>query len=284
MSHKNKESLVKQVTDELGRKARFGQSKYEAKKDGSYLGGIYSIGTMKSYRKQCVAFAKYCKEKHKCKTLKSCREYVDEYLKHRSELSPYTVKLDAAALAKLYSCSTKDFAPTFPRHRADIKRSRGEAARDKCFSEANNAELVAFCRSTGLRRHEIEALRGTDLKEENGQVYVHVRRGKGGKERYARVIGDAAAVVALMKSAGDGKVFPKLPTKADIHGYRREYATTFYRQIARPVETLKREEKYFCRRDLCGVVYDRCAMLEVSRSLGHDRVDVIAGHYLYGKE
>ena len=40
------------------------------------------------------------------------------------------------------------------------------------------------------------------------------------------------------------------------------------------------EEIYCCRGDLAGVWYDRKAMLIASRNLGHNRVDVIAGHYL----
>ena len=83
-----------------------------------------------------------------------------------------------------------------------------------------------------------------------------------------------------MQGAGNGKVFAHIPVAADIHGYRREYATAYYKAIARPVDTLKPQEKYICRKDKRGIVYDRRAMLAVSRSLGHNRIDVIAGHYL----
>ena len=50
-------------------------------------------------------------------------------------------------------------------------------------------------------------------------------------------------------------------------------------QLARPLDTLARKEKYFCKRDRRGVVYDRRAMLQVSRQLGHNRISVIVGHY-----
>ena len=42
-----------------------------------------------------------------------------------------------------------------------------------------------------------------------------------------------------------------------------------------------RKEKYFMRADRKGDVYDREAMEKVSKQLGHNRIDVIAGHYLY---
>ena len=31
----------------------------------------------------------------------------------------------------------------------------------------------------------------------------------------------------------NGKVFPKIPNAMDVHGYRRVYAGTYYRMIAR---------------------------------------------------
>ena len=40
-------------------------------------------------------------------------------------------------------------------------------------------------------------------------------------------------------------------------------------------------DRYVCRRDRAGVVYDKAAMLQVSRMLGHNRISVIAGHYLH---
>jgi len=186
-----------------------------------------------------------------------------------------------SALAKLFDCSGKEFAATPPRYRGDIKRSRGEAVRDAHFSEEKNADFVAFCRATGLRRHELANLRGDDLVYDgkNGAYRVKVRKGKGGKERNALIIRDVDLVVEMMKRAGTGKVFPKLP-EADVHSYRRDYAQYFYSIIARPVEKLTREEIYRCKKDKRGIIYDRAAMLKVSQSLGHNRISVIAGHYL----
>ncbi len=37
---------------------------------------------------------------------------------------------------------------------------------------------------------------------------------------------------------------------------------------------------YRCRKDRRGVAYDKKAMLYVSRQLRHNRISVIAGHYL----
>jgi hypothetical protein len=41
------------------------------------------------------------------------------------------------------------------------------------------------------------------------------------------------------------------------------------------------EEKYICRKDKAGIVYDRRAMKIVSKQLGHNRISVIASDYLH---
>jgi hypothetical protein len=39
---------------------------------------------------------------------------------------------------------------------------------------------------------------------------------------------------------------------------------------------------FYCRHDKKGVIYDRRALFEASRALGHNRETVVAEHYLYG--
>lgn len=76
------------------------------------------------------------------------------------------------------------------------------------------------------------------------------------------------------------RIFTSVPSHMDVHGCRRAFANAMYRSLARPVGELTQKEKYICRNDKRSVVYDRCAMLQVSRQLGHNRISVIAGHYL----
>ena len=63
--------------------------------------------------------------------------------------------------------------------------------------------------------------------------------------------------------------------------YRAEYALRVYFRFARPINSLKHKEKYFCRSDMKGFVFDRAAMLHASRALGHNRLNVIAKSYLW---
>ena len=294
MGHKNKLSLVGQIKATLDDQLAIGRSKHQDKLSGEGTQGkIYSWETYRSYMKHANYFAAYCKEKHRCKTLEQCRPYVNEWLDSRSNLSPYTVKLEAAALAKVYGCSTADFAPTKARKRQDITRSRGEAKRDYGFSLEKNSDIIEFCRSTGARRSELTYLTGDALVEHDGLYYIHFTKAtKGGRERLSPITGDVDLVVRLMNEAGSERVFAKIPSHMDVHGYRAEYATRIYQQHARPIEQIPydrinpktgrryQSDVYYCRGDRAGTKLDKVAMKITSEALGHSRISVIAGHYL----
>jgi len=286
MSHKNKLPLVDQVKQALDSKLAIGRSKHHDKLSENERKGItskyiYSWETYGSYLKHGCYFVLWCKEKYRCKTLEQCKSHVDEWLESRSALSASTQKLEASSLAKIYDCTTAEFIKTDIRLRKNIKRSRGEKKRDSHFSEAKNWELVEFCKSTGLRRNELFSLKGNCLKEKDGIFYIIVRSGaKGGKYREVPVIRNVDLVVQIMNQAGDNKVFAKLHNAADIHSYRSDYATAVYQANARPLEQIPKCDRYYCRKDKRGIWYDKDAMKITSKALGHNRISVIAEHYL----
>ena len=280
MGHRNKKSLIRQVQERLDSMLSIGQSKYEDKKLDLTKRKIYSWSTYKSYLQQCCQFVRYCKDKHHCKNLADCRQYVGEWMESRKDLSAYTLKLSASALCKLYGESLEELGITTKRAaRSEITRSRGTAKRDAHFSEQKNADFVEFCRSTGLRRSEITKLRGDQLIERDGEYCIETT-GKGGRFRVITICGDVELVIGKMKEAGTGKVWKKVPQNADIHSYRADYASRIYLKYARPIEELPRKERYICRKDKAGIVYDKAAMLEASKALGHNRISVVGEHYL----
>lgn len=291
MGHKNKKSLIRQVEEKLVGMMAAGDSKHldKAVGDKSITSQkIYSYGTLDAYLQQCCSFVKFVKAEHKVKTLEDCRPFVNEYIQHSIDAgkSSYTLKLTSSALAKLYDCSSTDFIPTPSRCRENITRSRSDAVRDAHFSEVRNKALVDFCCSTGLRRHELAALTGNCLRQdEHGNYQIWVQSGKGGKSRLAPVVGNSEQilnVVNLCERAGEGKVFAKIHNGADIHHYRGCYAERIYQSQARPISTLQSAERYVCRGSQRGTVYDREALRATSHALGHNRVSVVAEHYLYG--
>lgn len=235
-------------------------------------------------------------------------------------MSAYTIKLQASALAKLFHCSTKDFIKIPSRKRENIKRSRHPVKRDGRYREGKNDDFIRFCRSTGLRRREITALRGNALREENRQHYICVNNGKGGRKRVSEIVGseeDIAFVISMMKNACERKVFEHIPDM-DIHSLRAEYAKSVYEKYARPRQEYKKERMilfhnrlvttytdksevqqfydsegnlkngfvdvrtaYCCKNDKKNVCYDRVALLKASQALGHNKASVVADHYLW---
>lgn len=291
LSHKNKKSLIRQVQEKLYGMMRPGDSRHRDKQiPGTTSQKIYSYNTMSAYLQQCCNFVTFAKTEFQVKTLDACRPYVNAFLQKEigSGKSSYTIKLAASALGKLYQCSTKEFLQTPSRSREAITRSRGKAKRDAHFSEKNHGQLVNFCCCTGLRRHELNALTGDCLRQDSdGNFIIHVERGKGGRSRDVTVTGTASEVqnvVTLCEKAGTGKVFEKIPNGADVHHYRAVFASRVYEKFARPIFSLQSSERYCCRGAKAGTVYDRSALLEASKQLGHNRISVVASHYLYSME
>ena len=283
MGRRNKaysKDLHQQAYDRLTGMQAFGESKKEAVANGTEKEKIFSFNTYKSYWKHTKYFIKYIKENHpECTTLKSAKKYVNEWLQTRVDqgLSAWTVQLEAKAMGKLYGISPDDenyFKPP-KRNREDIKRSRGDRARDKHFSKTNNDELIKFCKGTGLRRAELGELRGKDLvtREQieaeiaqlesrpaaeltpvdtkrlemlqdtrlfEGDYFTHIRNGKGGRERMSPIIGpNTEQIVERIKNTpAEEKVWQHIHQSADIHGYRAEYATIIYKAKARAIEEI----------------------------------------------
>ncbi len=338
---KTNKSLVQQVKESLDSKLAIGESKFQAKLDGTHTERIFSWDTYRSYLKQACYFVKWCKDQevdptlgHTPRTLEECRIFAKRWIRYGIDrgLSPYTIKLGMASLAKLYGCKTTDFDIETPqRKRKNITRSRGNATRDKHFSVSKNKELIVFCKCTGLRRSELSQIRGTDLILHEGQLCLDVKRNtKGGRLRISPVVGseeEIEVVKKLCEEAGANKIFPFPNQNADIHSYRAAYATRVYNQHKRDFAEFKNERlivyknkvvgsyatkngrksiskckelytvvngkrrmlpgyrdvssAYYCRTDLKGVIYDRRALFEASRALGHNRETVVADHYLH---
>lgn len=314
-----------------------GESKREAKRDGSAKYKIFSYVTYKTYKQQCYRYADWLDVHYpKCRSIKKARKYVNKYLQEAVDMcmSAYTVNTMAAALNKLYGRekTDKDYFVCPSRKRADITRSRGAAVRDALFDEEKNKDLVTFAKSTGLRRSEMEDLLGSELVtydeilenipvlelgldegiDENLRVellkicheaalfqdikyFVYVRNGKNGRKRFAPIVGEHAnQVIKKVKDTPDeNHVWLDVNSCADIHSYRAEYATSIYNRYARPIEDIPydgtarngrryKKDVYTCRKDKAKQKYDKKAMALTSRALGHNRISVVADHYLRG--
>ena len=266
---------------------RLGESRQKAKQDSEdrqHVEGIFSTSTYNNYVTVADHFGRWAKAAYGEKNLVNCRKYVSEYLKMRIDkgLSPDTVKRDVSALAKLYGCTKDDFGVDIPKmSRSEITRSRKEV---KEFDYEKHKALLDFINGTSHRRSELLNSKKENYIEVNGEIIVRIK-GKGGKIRYSKVLPQFRELVrARLEGLKDGdKVFKKgeIPVRTPCHAYWAKYAKDYYNMIARPLDSLSAEDKYICRKDKAGTVYDRKALAEVSKMLGHNRLSVVVDHYLY---
>lgn len=269
-------------------KAGMGSKRSKDKAEADTKNKIYSKATFETYKQQFRHFADWLEKAHpEAFTLEDARGFVDEYLRHLIELerSAYSISTAKAAIAKIMGVEATQFIATPPRLRADIKRSRGVAERDKHISDKKEEELARFTSATGLRRKEMTMITAEDLFFENGQAYLNVTKGtKGGKSRVAKIVGkteeETKDIVKWIQSK-EGRLFNKLSSNYDNHYYRATYANRLYNQLKRDIADIPTEDKYIMRKERAGEVYDKQAMLQVSRALGHNRISVIAQSYLY---
>ena len=311
-----KYGLTRQIARVFDQKMAIGQSKKDdrdAFRDGDKSRDpsqkIYSYETKHTYLKQTIAGAKWIKANcENIRTLDDVRAHLGDYFAAKNDAwSASTRTTVVSAFAKLYGITAPELReelglPERERSYKDVTRSRSDAARDYGFSEEKNSDLIDFARSTGLRRSELETVRGSDLREKsNGDFEIYVK-GKGGRERYAPVIGDAdrvARVVEMCRAADKGKVFERVHSHADIHSYRRDYATEIYESRARSFADCKADPFYnqehrnsdgsrggydrdsvYHFRDGSGGWLDKKAMRAASEALGHSRISVVGEHYI----
>lgn len=269
-------------------KAGLGSKRSKDKAEADTKNKIYSKATFETYKQQFRHFADWLDKAHpEAFTLEDARGFVDEYLRHLIELerSAYSISTAKAAIAKVMGVEATQFISTPPRLRANIKRSREVAERDKHISDKKEEELARFTSATGLRRKEMTMITAEDLFFENGQAYLKIDKGtKGGKSRVAKILGkteeETKHIVKWIQSK-QGRLFNKLSSNYDNHFYRATYANRLYNQLKRDIADIPTEEKYIMRKDRAGEVYDKQAMLHVSKALGHNRISVIAQSYLY---
>jgi len=264
-----RDSLTKQVQNELDSRLAIGQSRHAMKKEGEDSKYIFSWTTYRDYLDSLICFVKWVKDNPEVKeeigrkphTLEECRPYCHLWIENMLDkhLSASTISKRASALVKLYQCSReelgiKDLVPA--QKREDITRSRGPAVRDKNFNEAlpHNKEFADFCRCTGLRRREVEFVRGTDLVWDKGRWNLFIDcEAKGGRKRLLEIIGteeEIDRVIKICKAAGPNRIYPRPNGNADIHSFRAEYAARIYKKYARDESEYRNERMIFHEKEM----------------------------------
>lgn len=163
-----------------------------------------------------------------------------------------------------------------PRRRTAITRSRSPVAMDRAIALDRYLVLIGCCLATGLRRRELAALTAADVREDaGGRLRIRVRNGKGGKPRIVPVLPGLEDNVRRLVAgrAPNDRLFPRVPSRLDVHSYRRLYAQALYGERGRRPLPPPDDR-------LAPGSVDPERGLYVVRALGHNRLDVLTRHYL----
>lgn len=264
-----------------------GESRHQAKheyKEMLHVGehannktiGIHSYKTYDAYKQTSIEFSRYMKTNHKdVKDISQVKEvHAVEYLQHRQRdgKSSYTISKDMAALNKLYYFEiTKKMAGIKKRSYKDITRSRLSREHDRKYNPNNYADQITLAKATGCRRESVLVIDAKRFTWKNGLPDKIYLKEKGGKERYATIIGEYKEEIKriIESSNSNHPLFEKYTKKIDNHALRGEYAKQRYTEILGGRSDQK---------DYRG--YDSRVLKVLTRDLGHNRYDVVVYNYL----
>jgi hypothetical protein len=93
---------------------------------------------------------------------------------------------------------------------------------------------------TGQGQADLKALEDALKTFPDETVFLHHRRDKGGRSRYAPIVGPhREQIIARMRNRKPHeKVWEHVHSAADVHGYRAEYAAQVYRKYARKYDDI----------------------------------------------
>ncbi len=247
-------------------------------------GKIHAFETRNNYQKIIMRFINWCRDHYGINHIECLYERAEElasdYLSERivQGYSAWTLQTERSALRIFFQNRDLTCSVILPqRKRENIIRSRRPAVRDQHFQPDNWLLHINFCKACGLRREELRDLHVREVyyRKRDGQLVVYVAKGKGGKDREVPVFpGRELSVLGIVEGREpDEHVFDRIPSDMDIHAVRRQFAQELYEHISgRPLPPMEGR--------LRSADLDRDAALYVSRCLGHNRIDIIFGHYI----
>lgn len=263
-----------------------GVSRKEIKDAHNWTPFIHSQATFDTYMKECNKFADYCQSIGYRHIDECVDDVVYDYINGliSAGKQPHTISTALNGIAKGLNRRAESFDIALPkRERSGIVRSRNEVEYDKHINLENHKDLVTFQRCFGLRKDKELAVISIRNIEDDGKDLFCTVKGKGGKIRTVKAYGSEAEknqIREYLKTRPEGsKLFPDIPKAFDAHAIRAEFASRVYHAHERDLDTLERKDVYICRKDKAGVRYDREALKETSRMLGHNRADVVVNNY-----
>ena len=195
--------------------------------------------TRTSYKRAITRFTKWAKEHNIKKKSDITEEVIQLYqLDLNDDPKQYSVATIHTYLAPV--CKAVDI--NMNRVRKD-KRSSDKIIRGRVKSKNSQGKhqetdsrfsrLVNFQRAVGIRRSELKKLKGKDIrKDNNGNYYVLVQRGKGGKFQPQLILPQDVPVVldTFKNKQEDDYIFTdvEMNNLINLHGMRAQHARECY--------------------------------------------------------
>ena len=201
--------------------------------------------TRKMYTCQFKSYVKFCREHFNVRTFEDCREHIQDYSDYlqTENYTASTIHTYLASVCAVYEINLETIQkPT--RHTADYVRGRNIKNIDS-KNDLDNPEwhhIVEFQRKVGIRRAELIRLQGSDFVcDESGYFCVRVKKGKGGKCQYQRIL---EKDIEFVKSYFDGVaeneyIFDRKYFENDLnfHGLRASAAKSYYREQLKQIKS-----------------------------------------------
>ena len=203
------------------------------------LTGITDTDSLRAYKRACDVFTVWGKEQG----IRDLREvsqdviqrYADYLTSRPEEYTAATIHAKLAPICKAAGVSMaairkpKRTAGRIQRGRSATKTGRGERE----AGQERFQRLVELQKCIGIRRAELARLTGGDLiEDDHGGMYIHVRRGKGGKEQLQYVLPDDRETVRrIFDGIGpEDRVFSdaEMRNHINLHGMRASHARACY--------------------------------------------------------
>ena len=257
-------SLNHQINQRMIKMEKFGESRYEAKKDyreniednkqGKTV-GMHSYGTFGTYKSSCKQFVKWAKEYDKdIKNIEDVKEeHIKDFIKYREEqgYSAYTYSKDLSALNKVFGTDlVKKDCDVANRSYENITNNREMKEHHNHINYDNYKQEIIVLQSTGMRRENIEKVSASSFNYDSNGYPVSVRlqderaygginmKEKNGREREAEIPYNMREELRevienkLEENGGnmDKPLFEHVPDRLGCHRFRQEYAETMYKQ------------------------------------------------------
>ena len=208
-------------------------------------------------------FLLYCRENFFVKSFEECKEHIQSYANYLVECgySSFSVHTFLSSPCRLCGVPMNEIQK--PKRRiCDITRGR-KSCKDSMESDLDNPRwsyLIEFQKSVGIRRNELKHLTSSDWLIENGNLYVYVRKGKGGKKQKQFIRPkDAEFIKSYFLNAKPGeRIFDEslFNNNLNLHKLRAQNAYAMYLELLEAVKKDKSLEVKI-RKDITKRWYER---------------------------